>query len=172
MKTEREIQKIRATLNLSYKDALLHVRQSTSPTNPSNPSFSPSAVQATNHVTFPNPPTMLQHPRKPVMKDASTQTEILDKSCSNSMSNSPSELPLRSQQILEITKIATCMLDIFSRSNKMDTVSKTSSIVSNAFSTYFGHQLDTSALLKTVRPNLLKTIPTPPMQTSRRNLNK
>jgi len=127
IKQEKEVQLIRVNQNLSYRDAVKTMKESTKNRNQQN------VQQITSTITTPAGKTL---------PNANTKKNTINATTANQQAN-PTNISME--------KLALCILDIFSTFQRSDNLSKKCSLLANAFSLHLGIEMDRTILLNQVK---------------------
>ena len=162
MKDEREIQKLKVTNNISYRDATLKFKEKKStalvPNSNVNNRYSLKYNNNNIPMTYPNSrnSSTIENVRRPVAKsDACVQT---DEPVSSIMTQTSS---VEIQAFSKEAKLASCLLEILTSMNRADTLGKKCAMISRAFNNFLGTNLTQSFLLKELKSSMNQPTPSP-----------
>jgi len=170
IKEQKQIQKIKATNSISYRDAVAQFKAKSSVQSISS-NYSVQTVRPTNNN--------LQQLSRPLVKQAkqtkemATQTEILVDQSTNTLSieNEPCVSDVDRVVGGSEMRMATCLLEILSSIGKGDSLNKKCAAISKAFESYLGVKLDQKSILNEFKsPELSKNQeihPSPVIKTSK-----
>ena len=165
MKAEKQIQRFKVNNNLSYRDATLQFNANNS--IQSNTNNSESVINNNSHYRNPQSSKVLPHARTAHRVDVGIQTEMI----SVDTQTESSEVGDKSTTPKEL-KLASCLLEILYSMNKADSLSKKCAMISKAFNTYLGTNINQSSLLKEVKTGMQQPSPSPVISVPSRNPEK
>jgi hypothetical protein len=155
MVQEREVQRVKATQNISYRDAVARVAPTLDRNNNSSSPPLRKPTQSTASASFVQSTSPCPCSTK-IMCNVSTQT-FPEAAASSSATSSLSPMFCFNEE-----KLAACLLDILSRVRPVDSLPKRTSVIANAFKTYFDKQINSTVLANSVKDNL-SVVPQSPL---------